>query len=177
MQLMGICPSATSIWSLCPSRFPCSPCCFFAARVAKQRRTLQHLFHRHRILFARTACCSSRVGSGSGRGSFFFGLPRLRCFFSSADATGTAGGRGGFSRASISVASRDMWPISRSFCVASISVACKRWANSVLTNSAKAHANTVSSSISPHPSQPHMRRKETSTESRSSKCRVVLMLN
>ena len=71
-------------------------------------------------------------------GSPFFGLPRLRIALAGVIGTGV---RSGFSRASISVESREMRPIDLSCCVAWMSASCKRWGSSDAANSANAREN------------------------------------
>ena len=90
--------------------------------------------------------CSSRAGSGGAGWSPFLGRPRLRLGWTGAAA---AGALSGFSQASISVESREMWPAKRSFCVASISAACRRCGNSEAAKPAKARAAARSCKAGP----------------------------
>ena len=65
--------------------------------------------------------CRRQTAARRG-GSPFFGLPRLRIDLAGVTETGV---RSGFSRASISVESREMRPIDLSCCVAWMSASCK----------------------------------------------------
>ena len=123
-------------------------------------------------------CRSSRVGSGFGRSSSLRGRPRLR------GGAALSGGGGssflsfvsflaGFSRASISVASRAITPRMRPPSVRSISAACILPGRSPCANSAKARENVASEGTCERRSQPRMRRSDLSTARRSIKAFVV----
>src|SRR5271163_4738653 len=125
-------------------------------------------------------CRSSRVGSGLGRSSSLRGRPRLR------GGAALSGGGGssflsfvsflaGFSRASISVASRAITPTMRPPSVRAISAACILSGRSPRANSAKARENVASEGTCERRSQPRMRRSDLSTARRSIRALVVGM--
>jgi hypothetical protein len=79
----------------------------------------------------------------------------------------------GFSRASISLASRAMQPTMRSPSVRLTRSSCIRPGSSLAANSAKARENVASLGTSRAPSQPQMRRKLRSIARRSITAAVV----
>ena len=136
-QETGIWPQATSMWSLYRSRSLCSPCCFSCADVAGGGQVGEHLAEvlrdlpletrrlRLRTLFvlARASALARRRGlSGAGGSS----LPSLAFIWT------------GFSRASISVASRAIAPMMRPPSARSISAAWILSGSSPRANSANA---------------------------------------
>ena len=123
-------------------------------------------------------CRSRRVGSGFGRCSSLRGRPRLR----GGGGLSGAGGSSlpslalfwtGFSRASISVASRAIAPMMRPPSVRSISAAWILSGSSPRANSANARENVASEGTCERRSQPRMRRRDLSTSRRSIRALVV----
>ena len=117
-------------------------------------------------------CRSRRVGSGFGRCSSLRGRPRLR----GGGGLSGAGGSSlpslalfwtGFSRASISVASRAIAPMMRPPSVRLISAAWILSGSSPRANSANARENVASEGTCERRSQPRMRRRDLSTSRRS----------
>ena len=115
-------------------------------------------------VMAPEACRSMRVIC-SGR----LAVPALRCNRRGRGSFACAGLGAAFSRASIALPSRRIWPTSRSDWVRWMSAACTRCANSSRANSLKARENTDSSGTSAALSQPHRRRNVGSWARRSSR--------
>src|ERR1035438_6657877 len=147
-QLIGICPSATSMCSLYPVQYSRTPL-LLGLQPTLQARGNSAIISAS--VMAPEACRSMRVIC-----SGCLAAPALRC--NRRGAFACAGFGAAFSRASIALPSRRMWPTSRSDWVRWMSAACTRWANSASANSLKARENTDSSGTSAALSQPHRRR-------------------
>src|SRR5208283_3294050 len=122
-QETGIWPQATSMWSLYPVQVSLSPLLFFLQPTSQAVGRSASIWPRFCV-----TCRSRRVGSGFGRCSSLRGRPRLR----GGGGLSGAGGSSlpslalfwtGFSRASISVASRAIAPMMRPPSARSISAA------------------------------------------------------
>src|SRR4029077_15191493 len=167
MALIGTSPSATSrcssypiqlvVWPLALRLVPTAQCFGKSASIAA------------RLMLAWR---SRRRGSFVSTTSPFLGRARLRLRRAGVEAAGGALFTG-FSRASIAVASREMWPTRRSLYACLISASWRRHGSALRANSAKAREKVVSLGSSPRCSQPHSRRNGLSTVSRSINIAVV----
>src|SRR5208337_400777 len=174
-QDTGIWPQATSMWSLYPVQVSLQPLLFFLEPTSQAVGRSASIWPRFCV-----TCRSMRVGSGFGRCSSLRGRPRLR-----GGGVSGAGGSSlpslalfwtGFSRASISVASRAIVPMMRPPSARSISAAWILSGSSPRANSANAPENVASDGTCERRSQPRMRRNDLSTSRRSIRALVVGML-